>query len=286
MLPNHSIIPGPRRALAAVLLLAAALPIRSHAQEMDSSAVSRGGWSLRRTMGVFIDGLGDEFFPRRGDWTYVPTTEQADGSRVTGIHRFPAAQTSRAMDPGGPICDSFSMGESVRSGTLREWSMAEKSGLDRPWRRVGTARFVPPGAPANSPVFVQWRREDGQWVIDSYGEWRRYWPSLPGRLVNEVVADAHRSALRLPLAATERMAPGTAWFDSNQPIVVLEHHFTRYGLPRQLKEGDIVRYGSLGEVGVYVEPRVEGFPQIVYIPVDRSGLFQPYENMSGNGCEH
>ena len=37
------------------------------------------------------------------------------------------------------------------------------------WRRVGGNRFVPPGAPASSPIFVEWRREGDAWVVAAAG---------------------------------------------------------------------------------------------------------------------
>ncbi|HEX9939091.1 MAG TPA: hypothetical protein VGB15_18255 [Longimicrobium sp.] len=38
------------------------------------------------------------------------------------------------------------------------------------WRPVSPTRFVPPGAGASSPTFVEWRREGGRWVIAAFGE--------------------------------------------------------------------------------------------------------------------
>ena len=39
------------------------------------------------------------------------------------------------------------------------------------WRRVrGGSRFVPRDAPDDSPLFVEWRREGGTWVVSAVGD--------------------------------------------------------------------------------------------------------------------
>ncbi|HEU4561111.1 MAG TPA: hypothetical protein VFS20_24885 [Longimicrobium sp.] len=276
-----------RSLLAAVLAVAAALPVPTRAQAWDTSTASRRGWSVDRAMRAFINELGYAAglsFPRRGEWTWVVAREQADGSTVTGVQRFPAAQTDSAMDAGGPLCDSFSAGETVVPGTLMAWNFDGDE--SRAWRRVGRTRFVPPGQPASSPVFVEWRHEDGRWVISSYGEQRFHFTRLRGRAVNEVVPERPRTPLRLPFASGTRPGRGRDWFDSHRPITVARHSFVPYGLPRPLRDGDVVRYGTLDGVPVYVEPETRGFPQVVYVLADAAGSFQPYQNMSGNGCEH
>lgn len=272
--------------LAAALLAGAALPVRAFAQAWDTSTVKRRGWSLDRTMRVFLDELGyaaDLSFPRRGEWTWVVRREQPDGSFITGVQRFPAAHTDSAMKTSGPLCDSFSAAESHVPGTLISFSYnRDESPM---WRRVGPTRFVPPGEPAGSPVFVEWRREDGRWVIARYGELRHHFSRLLGRAVNEVAPERPRAPLRLPLDPGTRLGPGSGWFDSNGPIIVAGHRFVKYGMPRLLKEEDLVRHGRLQRVPIYVERGTAGFPQVVYVPTDAAGTFQPYMNMSGNGCE-
>jgi hypothetical protein len=135
-------------------------------------------------------------------------------------------------------------------------------------------------------VFVEWRREDDRWVVSSFGGEAWYAPPLLGRRVGDVVPDAQRAPLRLPFPASEPTAAGAAWFTGNQPIMVAGQRLLKYGLPRALGEGDVVRYGSLDGVGVYVEPQTRGTPEVVYVVVSRAGEFQPYQNNMGNGCGH
>jgi len=48
------------------------------------------------------------------------------------------------------------------------------------WRLVGGNRFVPPGAPASSRTFVEWRQEGNRWVISAFGdEWFQNPDQLP-----------------------------------------------------------------------------------------------------------
>jgi len=271
---------------AAVIVLAYAGTSRARAQEPQTITSSQRGWSVDRTMRRFARGLGGEvrgYFPTRGEWTWVVTTHHRGGPDRVGVWRFPTAQTDSAIES-GPLCDSFHAGDYAVLGTLIAPGIDLRG--DGEWRRVRGTRFVPDGAPAGSPVFVEWRREDGRWVISSFGGEGWYQPPLLGRRVGEMVRDAQRSPLRLPLPASEPTAAGAEWFTDNRPILVNGHMLTKYGLPRVLGEGDVVRYGSLGGVGVYVEPRASRNPEVVYVVVNRAGEFQPYQNNMGNGCEH
>ena len=49
-------------------------------------------------------------------------------------------------------------------------------------------------------------------------------------------------------------------------------------------EGEVRRIGSIEGVGVYREVGTVGVPGVVYLPVTRDGTFQPYQNMTGDGC--
>lgn len=259
----------------AAILLAAAGPSALRAQDPDTTDASRPGWSVDRTMREFARDLGGDvrgYFPTRGDWTWVPTTRYPGGTDRIGIHRFPAAQTDSAIGRGGPLCDAFRSGDYAVLGTLIA------PGIDRrgsgEWRRVRGTRFVPQGEPASFPVFVEWRREDGRWVVSAFGGETQY--ATPRH--------EPRTPLRLPLPATEPVAAGAPWFVNNESIVVDGFHLYKYGLPRPLAQGQVVRFDSVHGVGVYVEPGVRRRPEVVYVVVSHDGTFQPYRSRSGNGC--
>ncbi len=221
------------------------------------------------------------YFPTRGEWEWVLTTRYPDGSRRRQVQRFPAAQTDAALAASGPLCDSFHSGDIIALGTVIYYAGGE---WER-WRRVGATRFVPPGRPATFPVFVEWRREDGRWVIAAVGEEGGYQPRLLGRDPGEAARFRRGAPLRLPLPDTARVAGGASWFENHLPITVGRDRLFKYGLPRLLNDGDVVRRGTVNGVGVYLEPEAEGPPwAVVYLPVDRAGTFQSYQNTVGNGC--
>jgi hypothetical protein len=271
-----------RRMLLLALVLCAARPV--HGQQVYEAPRSRPGWSLERTMRELLRDLpGDVrgYFPTRGEWEWVLSTRYPDGSRRRQVQRFPAAQTDAALDAAGPLCDSFNSGDVIALGTV----IYHVGGEWQRWRRVGATRFVPPGRPASFPVFVEWRREDGRWVIAAIGEEGMYQPRLLGRDPGEAERFRRGAPLRLPLADTARVAGGADWFENHVPISVGGYRLVKYGLPRLLNDGDVVRWGTVNGVGVYLEPEAEGPPPVVvYLPVDRAGTFQSYQNTVGNGC--
>lgn len=112
-----------------------------------------------------------EFFPRTGDWTYVHTSHEADGDR-RGIWKFPGAETRRVIDHAGPIPRVFTINpEGQPIGLLVHQVMLRGA----EWRRVAGNRYVPPGASARSPTFIEWRREGDTWVVSALGD-----ESFPG----------------------------------------------------------------------------------------------------------
>jgi len=269
------------RSLALAALLACAAH-RLHAQELNPEPRSLPGWSLERTMREFS--RSDEprgFFPTRGEWTWVLTRHGPGGQDRIGIFRSRAEETEAAIAPGGPLCRSFN------SGVVDPGSIQGSGRENGRWRRVGGTRFVPAGRPASSPVFVEWRREDGRWVVSRFGEEEEYYgPPADVRPRIEGVRNGPRGEPpRLPLADSVRVAAGTDWYENKEPIVV-GYRLTMYGLPRQLGESDVVRWGTYDGVPVYVEPSIlkSRSPDVIYLPVDRSGSFQPYQNMTENPC--
>lgn len=264
--------------LAALLLFAA----HSAAAQTDGAPASRQGWTLERTMRVFIGDPADShaFFPARGDWSWVETTRYPDGTTRVGVRRFPAGETVAALE--GPVCDELHSADAVKVGTIAEYA---HDGRER-WRRGGATRFVPPGRRASFPVFVEWRREDGRWVISSLGGGDEYQPKVLGRDAGASMHGARTTPLQLPLPDTARVAAGADWFEANEPVAVGGHWLMKYGLTRTLRPGDGVRWGSQRGVGIYVEPGADdATPEVVYLPLDRAGSFQPYQNMTSNGCD-
>jgi hypothetical protein len=105
-----------------------------------------------------------DFFPRRGEVTYHTRTRGADGV-VQGIWRFPAGEVPAALD--GPLWPSFIIQfEGQPIGLVAHQVMVRGP----EWVRVTPTRFVPLGEDVTSGIFVQWRLEDGRWVIDAFGD--------------------------------------------------------------------------------------------------------------------
>ncbi|HEU4561110.1 MAG TPA: hypothetical protein VFS20_24880, partial [Longimicrobium sp.] len=201
--------------LAALLLLASMGG--AAAQAWDTTGVSQPGWSLGRAMREFVRDLGGDlagYFPARGEWEWVQTTRYPDGTMRRNVHRFPAAQTGQAIEPGGPVCHMFHSGDAVVEGTV----ISSGRGEGR-WRRVGATRYVPPGMTARSPIFVEWRRENGRWVVAAVGEDGEYRMPLLGRNRYEAVRGPRGVPLRLPLPDSARLATGVDWHEHNIPIV-------------------------------------------------------------------
>lgn len=93
------------------------------------------------------------FFPRRGTWAWVLTTHAGLRGDHVGLWRFDAAETLRAIQEGGPVCGSFA--HRGHAGALGMLSSEMGEHPRRRWRRVRGNRFVPPGASAGSPIFVE-----------------------------------------------------------------------------------------------------------------------------------
>lgn len=254
------------------------------------SAAAQGGpeGRMRDFLRVSRDYAGTDalaaFFPARGTFDWVLTTREAGGT-TTGRWRFAAAELVRATDPStGPLCDSFSPGADARVlGTL----MTQVLDTEGSWRRVGGTRFVPRGASATSPVFVEWRREDDGWVIGAFGDTRdrrppllNPWSALPALVRDTVPA----GLLALPLPADAALAPGARWFVQNEPILVGAWPLVKYGEPRRMEAGSLRRIGAVDGVGAYVERGDRGPHSVVYLPVSSDGLFHPYQLSIGTGC--
>lgn len=255
-------------------LAAAASAVPAAAQAPDAALAAR----MRAFTAVAADGSNDSvaaFFPRRGDWAWVQTYLPARrGGKVRGgIWRFPGAETLRAIGPDGPACDSF---ETAGGAGPFEGRLGMQTVLhDEAWRLARGTWFVPPGEPADSPVFVEWRREDGAWVVSAFGD-----EDIAGgpRLLGRVAG---------PLAADTTLVPeDAAFFPADTFSVVLQgRRYSRYATPRPLDRARIVRIGLLGRVSIFADRDADReLPDVVYL---RTGpdRFQAYETEVARPCQ-
>ena len=213
------------------------------------------------------------YFPRRGDWTWVQTRRafRGDATRPR-IWRFPAAQTPQAIGEDGPVCSSFD----VRAGLgPYEGRFGMQTRMHRgPWRRVRGTRFVPAGESAASPVFVEWRREDGVWVVSAFGDLDAYQPRVLGQ-----------PAARRPFFRDAVGVPDDAAFAAADWYVIPVNgmHYAKYGSPRPLNEADrarLVRIGVHQGVSVFAPREEADWPAHVYL-LTAPGQFQAYEAPHG-----
>jgi hypothetical protein len=266
--------------LAVPLLMAAAVPVG--AQDAPSRE------PLEARMSAFLHAILEEprervasFFPTRGAWTLVQTFRDRPET-PPGEWRIPAAETLRAISVGGPLCWSFepTIGDvGPFEGAMVMRAMAHPRG----WRRVGDRRYVPPGEPAGSPAFVEWRREEGAWVVATVGEEEMYLPpELPTRPRNEAKRD--RPGQPRPAVPDEqRFAADAGWYLRHEPILFERLYHYKNGAPRQIGDDELERFASLGDVGIYAEAGTGGGPGVLYVPV-RPGYYQPYYGFGAFPC--
>jgi hypothetical protein len=107
-----------------------------------------------------------EFFPRTGHAVYRHTRHTVRGSEVV-VRTFPAAEIPAALQYSRPLWASFQFQFEEQPVGLLTQQVMLRTGR---WGRVGEFRFVPPGADADSPTYVEWRREGQNWVISEYGD--------------------------------------------------------------------------------------------------------------------
>lgn len=279
----------PSMAVLAVIGICLATAGQAQARgERPSGADVRALWSR---MSALTDSMRDfgpsesfaAYFPREGTWVWRQTLRAAPGGDRVGRWRFPAAQTAEALSDSGPLCPSFFRGGGEAGA--RETSIAGRLSLDSArWRRIG-ARFVPPGSSASSPAFVEWRREGERWVISAFGDERTYparQPAPPRPMVRR--SPVPGALLTLPLPPDTRYAATAPWFVSSEMISLGGVTRVKYGLPRHLQNGDVTRIGWIDGVPVYTEPWVVETAEIIYVPVDAGGAFQPYYPASNYFC--
>jgi hypothetical protein len=272
----------------ALLLLTALFGLTS---PLQAQRTARGNAGLRATMTAFLRALPDDrgqdttrrWFPTAGEWSYTHTIHEPGGGAIVGRWIVPAAQTSLLFGFGKgtgptPIDDSFEVRYEggQKEGVLLEVVMSTS---DR-WRRVGRNRFVPPGARASSPIFVEWRRENGRWVISAFGDEHTCNPRLAGYAVGDVMG-----VRGLPEPAQPMYAANEPWFINGEVRYFDGHRYMKFGQPRELQPGDLEQTGWHGNIRVYVEKGQTAAPRVLYVPT-AADTYQPYVtyNLEDNLC--
>jgi hypothetical protein len=217
------------------------------------------------------------YFPRSGSWSWAQAVRhpRRDAIITVGRWRFSAAEARRAIGEGGPLCDSFepaSAGIGPYEGRL---GMRLSVALPRAWRHVGRTRFVPPDEPDHSVIFVEWRREAGQWVISAIGDEGVFFPRLAGKRAVRP-DEVQRGAAAVPT----RYVTDAEWYQPYTPMVLDGHRYHRYALPRPLSADEIEPIGARDGIAVYVARGDTAKPDVIYLPVDATN-FQPYQTPHG-----
>lgn len=256
-----------------ILPLLLAIPLRAAAQD---GLESRNEAFLRAVKDAPRDSVA-AFFPRRGDWTWTQVAEGAPPGLRSRVWRFPATETLRAIRPHGPVCESFWQSP-AGVGPIETVLSMRIEGDGTRWRRVAGNRFVPPGESARSPTFVQWRREDGRWVVSAFGDATYWFPRVLGYVRGpDVVRDTV-----LPLPPTPVYAAEAPWYLDNRTIYFEGYRYTKYGRPRAIADTlSLQRVGRFGLIGVYTE-KGNTTAEILYIPL-APGQYQLYEVGHGRG---
>ena len=215
------------------------------------------------------------FFPTQGEWTWVSTVEGPGRARRVEVRRFPAVETETALS--GDVCGSFIPPQEIPIVGSLGYALQLRVG----WRRLAGNRFVLGRGGARSPVFVKWRREDGRWVIDTFGD-TRLLDDDPAPLPEIAIRadDRPGAPLRLPFTEGTPVAAERGWYTTSEAIWAdTRFRFVKDGDPRTLQPGDVVRYGEIDHVPVFAEPAAlhgRYGPRVMYVLVSLRGEFQPY----------
>ncbi|HEX8905487.1 MAG TPA: hypothetical protein VF771_11625, partial [Longimicrobiaceae bacterium] len=117
----------------------------------------------------------------------------------------------------------------------------------------------------------EWRREDGRWVVSSFGDAMDYaGPRVIGR--ERLAGGVRDTVLSLPPVD----AAGESWFVNNEPIFLEGRSFFKFGLTRPIDPALLARIGRYQRTVIYAEKGVAANDaDILYIPV-RPGEYQTY----------
>jgi len=265
---DFSARPHLTRWLLVAALLAAVVPAEAQRPHAGREPASLAG----RTR-AFLNALGQgadsaaRFFPRHGDWTWVHVTEYDVGRKTVGVWRFRGTEAARVLGHGGPMCGEVD--ETSASQLSQE--AASVMGGSASWRHAGGRRFVPPETGARSPLFVEWRREDGAWVVGAIGSaWHGSLP-MPGTDIRTAVRDSIPG--QPPAWGYGEHAE---WYVRTEPIYFERLAYVKYGPPRMLPREGLERIATLAGVPVYADTGSRGTPELIHVPVNARGEFQSY----------
>lgn len=246
---------------------------------------------LRRRMDAFAAALRDQgpmpeiaaFFPRDSAWRMVRTPDREAPGATLRIVRVAPDSTLAAIRGGGELCASFG-GPTAEVGPDEATLVMQVMDHPRPWRYVGRQRFVPAGAPAESPSWVEWRRERGAWVVSRIGEEYVYFPRVVGRSMERDLSRDTTVGNELPLE--RRLAANARWFTDNGQITVGGRRYTPYGLPVRIDDHELRRYGSVDVVPVFVERVNPDDPASVVYVLYAPGQYQRYQSFGNSVCRN
>lgn len=271
--------------LGTLLLLSTSAGGTSLAAQRDTARVHPPPRSAREAMRRFVHALDvplDEdplsFFPREGEWTWVHTTTNVPtGGDAVGRWRFRASETEAATRRCGPARDSFSGSPEGQPPGLT----AEARNGERSFHEVAPNWFVPPHQKGRFPTFVEWRKENGRWVIASFGDEGEFVP-WPPPVDNRAIVQRERSR---PEPATPVYPTNEAWYTGAQFLTFAWHWYVRYGQPRELTMDELEPLGWAGDIRVYAEKGKARFraPTVLYVPAS-AGNYQPFVTYVPDEC--
>jgi hypothetical protein len=215
-----------------------------------------------------------EFFPARGVWTWRQTFHGENETH--GEWRFTAADVQPASEYCGPLWGT--LGHSIHA--MRVSSLVFQAFEGR-WSVSGPRRYSSTARARDQVIGradVEWRLEDGRWVIS---EIEQHDYAEPPRPPDSLALAMERDRGRSP-EASDVTADTTQWFRDNEPISVDRHRYSKYGLPRSLERHEIQQYGWVDSIRVYTEAG-SSCPTVVYVPVGPFE-YQPYQTEALECC--
>jgi hypothetical protein len=146
-----------------------------HAHHADEAITDDG---LDQRVRSFLSHLGEGaplegYFSDTAALTYTLTTHSDSGTTV-GRWRLPAMEVVAAIN--GPLYESFNLNPEGQPIGLLIHQLAIRGDN---WHRVAGNRYVPPGEDTSSAIFIEWRREESEWVISAVGDERFSTNQLP-----------------------------------------------------------------------------------------------------------
>ena len=269
----------PFSVLGTILLFSVTSPLAAQRDTARMPPPARTAREAMRRFLLALDRESDEdalsFFPREGEWVWVHTLDLPTGGQAVGVWRFRASETERATMGCGPARESFQRSnEGQPPGLAAEANMPGEY-----WREQARNRFVPPHQKSALPVFVEWRREGGRWVVSSFGDTA---PLRQRGVEEEGDVMRRRSG---PEPAKPAYLANAPWYDRNASPSFAGHRYFQYGQPRLLRDDELEQIGWSGDIRVYVENGHlrDPAPAVLYFPVS-AGNYQPYVTYLPDEC--